>query len=116
MSEAHRKRWDGLVYEISQRIDSEVATVQTLRDQGDANFLVHQGRLVELESLQQRMNWYEGNFPDVEADPDFIPTLNESAMAEIVRRVQAAMGTGTSGQLPEEHTSFDDFARSQAST
>jgi len=115
MSEAYRKRWDGLVYEISQRIDSEVSTVQTLRDQGDANFLVHQGRLVELESLQQRMNWYENNFPVTEDDPEFIPTLSESAMAEIVRRVQLQMGT-KSDDPGLEHQSFDDVMRSAASS
>jgi len=110
MSEAHRKRWDGLVYEISQRIDSEVATVQTLRDQGDANFIVHQGRLLELETLQQRMNWYENNFPVTEDDPEHIPTLSESAMAEIVRRVQLQMGS-QSGDVTPEHQSFDDIMR-----
>jgi hypothetical protein len=114
MDSAYQKRWQNLAFEMTQRINSEETTVTTLRDQGDANFLVHQGRLLQLRDLQIRMQQLSDNFPEGEEEsvPPSNPAISEELMQEIVSRVQQAMGTNR--DLGVEHQSFDDLARATA--
>jgi len=109
MDSAYRKRWTTLAFEMDQRIDAEQSTVDTLREQGDANFLIHQGRVMELETLKQRMAALASNFPE-EAESDTTINLSgvsETTMEEIVRRVRESMGQQAT--IGAEHQSFDDF-------
>lgn len=113
--EAYRKRWENLAFEMEHRTQAEQVTVETLRDQGDANFLIHQGRLLELQDLTARMSQLAANFPEEEQPPlaatSFTTPISEATMEEIIARVKQSMSDSRSN-LDPSHESFDDVARS----
>jgi len=105
-----KSRWESLAFEMAQRVNGEEQTVATLRDHGDANFLVHQGRLLERRDLQRRMVDLTDTFPE-EEEPVFAPgvPISEETMQEIISRVRSA--PGDSRDIGSEHESFDDLLR-----